>query len=157
MSPVLSPALSPALSPPLSPALSPGVCPVPVAGSTIVTFPYSDIYNCEPVVVSPGSTANGGVRLNVGNVNQEGVLIVRPANDSVALNPQDFVLLNAGYDLVFGTAQGTGTSLYLGTKSEHTHEWGSFRITSVSSIFPSSCAAMGILTSGAFSSFSISF
>lgn len=59
---------------------------------------------------------DGSVRVNAANVNQEGTLIVRPAEASVTLDPKAFTLLNSSWSLVFGDTAETNKNLYLGTE-----------------------------------------
>lgn len=59
---------------------------------------------------------DGSVRVNAANVNQEGTLIVRPAEASVTLDPKVFTLLNSSWSLVFGDTAESNKNLYLGTE-----------------------------------------
>ncbi len=76
------------------------------------------------VITQTGAVTGGKIPVNVGNVNNEGTLIVRPGSDSVTLDPTVFTLLGTTYDLVSGITPETNKNLYLGTKAvSHEHQW----------------------------------
>ncbi len=95
-----------------------------IEGSPVFGADGRIVLRTGEAVTQIGAVTGSNIPINVENVNQEGTLIVRPAGDSITLDPAVFMLSGTDYDLVFGTAPGTGRNLYLGTKAaSHEHQW----------------------------------
>lgn len=94
-----------------------------IEGSPVFGADGRIVLRTGEAVTQIGAVTGSNIPINVENVNQEGTLIVRPAGDSITLDPAVFMLSGTDYDLVFGTAPGTGRNLYLGTKAaSHEHQ-----------------------------------
>lgn len=93
-------------------------------GSPVFGTDGSIILQSGEAVTQTGEVTGSDIKIDVTSVNQEGTLIVRPANDSITLNPAVFTLSGTTYDLIFGTEANTSRNLYLGNKAAaHQHQW----------------------------------
>lgn len=74
-------------------------------------------------VAQTGEVTGSGIRIDVSNINQEGTLVVRPANSSIILNHEVFTINGTSYGLINGSTSETSGNLYLGTAGAHIHKW----------------------------------
>lgn len=74
-------------------------------------------------VTQTGEVTGSGIRIDVSNINQEGTLVVRPANSSIILNHEVFAVVGTSYGLINGSTSETSGNLYLGSAGAHVHKW----------------------------------